>query len=129
MILGTGIDVVEKDRIKDIKYLDRFAKRILTKQEIVVFDARVDKISFLAKKWAAKEAVSKSFGCGIGGNLSFLDFEILNNSNGQPIVQFTKTYLDTPNFTGNIDEIVVHISISDCKNSAIAQAILEKIII
>ena len=67
MIRGLGIDLVENFRIKKIydRYGNRFAKRILDNEEIRDFNISNDKVSFLAKRFASKEALSKSLGLGL----------------------------------------------------------------
>ena len=67
MIRGLGIDLVENSRIKKIydSYGYRFVKRILDNNEIKEFNISENKISFLAKRFASKEALSKSLGLGL----------------------------------------------------------------
>lgn len=75
-----------------------------------------NKIAYLAKRFAAKEAISKALGVGIGENLSFQDIEISNNDLGKPIVLLEK-----------FPDIKIHLSLSDEKEGlAIAFAIAEK---
>ena len=88
MIIGIGTDIVQINRIEKImqKFPKEFISRILTSSEISKYDNLDDKlkINFLAKRYAAKEAIAKAFGVGIGGELSFQDIEIENASNGKP---------------------------------------------
>ena len=67
MIRGLGIDLVENFRIKKIyeRYGYKFAKRILDNEEIRDFNISNNKVSFLAKRFASKEALSKSLGLGL----------------------------------------------------------------
>lgn len=115
MIKGIGIDIVELERIRSI--LERqpnFVKRILTKKEQERFEqlANGRKIEFLAGRFAAKEAFVKAVGTGISKDWSFLDIEILNDENGQPVVYSALT-----------DQ--VFISISHSKTYAVAQIVIE----
>lgn len=117
MIHGTGIDIVELDRIEKLhSRQEAFSKRILTPEEQAHFStlSAHRQIEFLAGRFAAKEAFSKALGTGIGGNLSFQAIEILPNEQNKPIVK-------TEKYSGTI-----HLSISHSKNAAIAQVILEK---
>ena len=68
MIIGVGIDLVSIDRIDKVykKYPDRFSERIFTNQEKINFEQRGSLIAVLAARFAAKEAVLKAIGCGIG---------------------------------------------------------------
>lgn len=88
MIIGIGTDIVHIDRIEDLvaKFGDKFISRILSNDEITRFNATGKKISFLAKRFAAKEAISKAFGTGIGNAIEFTDIVIMNNEAGCPIV-------------------------------------------
>jgi len=85
MIIGVGTDILKISRIKDTfgKYGDRFAKKILCVAELDIFNDKNKSISFLAKRFSAKEAASKALGTGIRG-VSWHDFEIKNNNIGAP---------------------------------------------
>lgn len=86
MIIGIGCDIVEIGRISKMESLDKFVARILSPSEIEVYDeiANNKKITFLAGRFAAKEAFSKALGCGIGTKLSWQDITILNHKSGAP---------------------------------------------
>jgi holo-[acyl-carrier protein] synthase len=77
-----GTDITQISRIEKAleKFGDRFKSRFLTVEEI----AQTTKISSLAGRWAAKEAISKALGCGIGSDLSFHDIIITKDSRGAP---------------------------------------------
>jgi len=83
MIIRTGIDLIEIERVAAAlsRYGDRFLRRIFTQQEI--HDSQ-NKPESLATRFAAKEAVSKALGCGIG-EVGWLDIEILSGINRQPL--------------------------------------------
>ena len=88
MILGTGIDIIEVARIRASceKFGERFLKRILRPDEIGYCYSHRDPAPFLAARFAAKEAISKAFGTGIGAQLSWQDMEVGRNPAGQPFV-------------------------------------------
>ncbi|WP_096438471.1 holo-ACP synthase [Alteribacter populi] len=117
MIKGIGLDVIEIDRIKTLlNRKQKFAERILTKEELDVFN-KLDfkrKPEFLAGRFAAKEALSKALGCGIGEEFSFQDASVLANNRGKPSVHFVNP------IPGNI-----HISITHTTGVAVAQVIWE----
>ena len=131
MILGVGIDLVDIFRINDIleKYPGQFAKRVLgnkelgTYENILYSDVRSKEKAnrFIAKRLAAKEAVSKAFGTGLRGQISLKRIEVLNDNLGKPYVVLSplkdKTML--PYFKK------IHISLTDERNFAQAIAILE----
>ncbi len=77
-----GTDIVEIHRIERAlaQFGDRFKQRFLNPKEI----ALVQKTASIAGFWAAKEAISKALGCGIGSELSFHDIIITKNARGAP---------------------------------------------
>lgn len=121
MIFGVGTDIVDKKRIAESleKFGEKFAIRVLTEKEFVVYLSKneIGKVDYLSRRFAAKEAVSKSLGCGIGEELSFQDVEVLNDAKGKP------------NATASgYSDYRFNISISDEKDSfAIAFVVAEKI--
>lgn len=88
MILGTGIDLVEVARIRASheKFGGRFLQRILRPGEIAYCLAHRDPAPHLAARFAAKEAISKAFGTGIGHDLGWQDLEIGRRESGEPFV-------------------------------------------
>jgi holo-[acyl-carrier protein] synthase len=88
MILGVGIDLVETERIRASyeRFGDRFLKRILHPNEISYCLSQSEPAHFLAARFAAKEAISKAFGTGIGSVLGWLDMEVGKKENGEPFV-------------------------------------------
>jgi len=90
-IIGVGTDIVNIRRIENIckKNKHLFLKKIFTNKEIKILTKyKLKQGSKIAMRFAAKEALSKAFGTGIGKKLSFLDFEVLNLSSGQPYFFF-----------------------------------------
>ena len=88
MILGTGIDIIEVARIAASfeKFGDRFVNRILLPGEIAYCLSHKSPGPFLAVRFAAKEAISKAFGTGIGAQLSWQDMEVRRKESGEPFV-------------------------------------------
>jgi holo-[acyl-carrier protein] synthase len=86
MVVGVGIDIIEVARIRAAveRFGDRFLKRILRPPEIEYCRAFSDSAPHLAARFAAKEAISKAFGTGIGAALGWADMEVANHSSGQP---------------------------------------------
>ena len=131
MILGIGIDLVDIFRINKIleKYPEQFAKRVLGKRELGTYEKILfsdlrpkEKANrFIAKRFAAKEAVSKAFGTGLRGQVSFKAIEVLNDKLGKPYVVLSplKDKATLPYFKK------IHISLTDENNFAQAIAILE----
>ena len=119
MIYGIGIDIVSVDRIKRIlaKYPQRFPKRILHPREYTDYDARKNKVAFLACQFAAKEAVSKAMGSGFTENLYPKSILIRRNQYGKPYATLDQT-------TTRETEQTILVSISDEATYAVAQAII-----
>lgn len=90
MIIGVGTDILKISRIENAfnKHGDRFSKRVLCPTELDIFKNKNKSISFLAKRFSAKEAASKALGTGIG-LISWQDFEVKNDSFGAPIIELT----------------------------------------
>lgn len=88
MILGIGIDIIEVARIAASleKFGHRFGKRILLPDEIAYCLAHRHPAPFVAARFAAKEAISKAFGTGIGMQLGWQDMEISHRESGEPFV-------------------------------------------
>ncbi|MCT4507627.1 MAG: holo-ACP synthase [Tepidibacter sp.] len=120
-ILGTGIDIIEIERIKKaIKKNNRFLERIYTQKEIEYFKQKNYKSQTIAGNFAAKEAISKAFGTGIRG-YNFKDIEILRNSLGKPVV---KLYNELYKLSEKSEMKEILLSISHSKEYAVANAII-----
>ena len=88
MILGLGIDLIEVARIEASheKFGGRFLSRILLPGEISYCLSHKKPGPFLAARFAAKEAISKAFGTGIGVALGWQDMEVARKKSGEPFV-------------------------------------------
>ena len=88
MILGIGIDIIEVARITASleKFGQRFGERILLPDESAYCLAHKNPAPFVAARFAAKEAISKAFGTGIGAQLGWRDMEIAHKESGEPFV-------------------------------------------
>lgn len=85
MSLHTGVDMVEVRRLREAieRHGDRFLKRIYTPRELEQLSGN---LASLAARFAAKEAVAKALGTGIG-DLSWLEVEILRGERKEPVLQ------------------------------------------
>ena len=124
MIYGVGTDIVSLSRLEKMDSLERFAEKILSEKELAVFTSLVEpkKITYLAKQFAGKEAISKAFGTGMSSPVMFENIEILRDGNGKPVfnaLDGLKKLLADLGITKS------HVSLADEKNYAIAFAILE----
>jgi holo-[acyl-carrier protein] synthase len=88
MILGLGMDISEVARVKASldRFGDHFLKRILHPGEINYCRAYRNPAQYVAVRFAAKEAISKAFGTGIGSQLGWHDMEICRKDSGEPFV-------------------------------------------
>lgn len=123
MVLGSGVDIIEVDRVKKAinKWGDSFLNKIFTEKEVAYSKRRRFAYQHLAARFATKEAVLKAFGGGWSRNLPWKDVEIVNDRKGKPeIILYgaAKTTYDKK----RIKRIVV--SMSHTRRYAVANAIL-----
>lgn len=124
MILGVGTDIIEVARIKASfeKFGDRLVKRILRAGEIAYCFSHREPAPFVAARFAAKEAVSKAFGTGIGARLGWQDIEVCRRESGEPYVILHDAGRELLAVRG---ARTVHLSLSHTNVYATAVAILE----
>lgn len=122
-VVGIGTDIVEIARIAQMSdsAKERLAKRVLTDIEFDRYANHNQADSYLAKRWAAKEAASKALGFGIANGLSFQHFQIDNRDNGAPILKLNDRALELAKELGAKSW---HISLSDEKHYALAMVVL-----
>jgi holo-[acyl-carrier protein] synthase len=118
-IHGVGVDIVSKERIRKIhqKYGIRFAERLFAGQELKEYHRAGDKDSFLAKRFAAKEAISKVLGTGITSSIHLRDLILTHDERGKPLVVLEGPAREQMHALG-MDAILI--SITDEKEHAIA---------
>ena len=126
MIYGIGTDIVEYARIERMlaRYGDRFAERVLSRQELPDYQASSDKARLLAKRFAAKEAFAKAVGSGMRHPVTLRRISVIHDGLGKPMLQFDealRTHLAQLGISGQ------HLSISDERGMAIAFVVLETI--
>ena len=90
MIVGSGVDLCEVQRIKDAiaRYGRRFVERIYTPREIAYAESKANLYERYAARFAAKEAGMKALGTGWRGGVRWRDFEVTNLPSGRPTLQF-----------------------------------------
>ncbi|NTU97966.1 MAG: holo-ACP synthase [Chlorobiaceae bacterium] len=115
-----GMDIVNVDRIRRSfqRYGDGFLEKILTRDEIALCRNKADMLQSVASRFAAKEAISKAFGCGICGDFTWHSVEILNEPGGKPYVKKTEKMRCHP-------EASIKISLSHDRQYAAAVALVE----
>ena len=87
-VLGLGVDLVENARIEHSldRFGERFLKRVFTPGEIEYSQSMKYPARHLAARFAAKEAVSKAFGTGIGKAMGWKDIDVRRKPSGEPFV-------------------------------------------
>ena len=122
MITGIGTDLIEIVRIqRAIEKNPHFMERVYTANEIAYCQRKKNVWQSFAARFAAKEAVSKALGTGIGP-VGLMEIEILNAENGQPKVVLHGKALQLA-ADRNIQRM--HISLSHSEAYAMATAVLE----
>jgi holo-[acyl-carrier protein] synthase len=112
LVKGIGNDLVEIARIDRSlsRHGERFAQKILSDKELALFQKSRRAANFLAKRFAAKEAVSKALGTGIAQGVTWHDIEIWHQEGGQPCINL---YGAAHQRLSDIGAKDVHISITD----------------
>jgi holo-[acyl-carrier protein] synthase len=112
---SVGVDIVELDRIRRSveRFGDRFLRRIYTERELAYCRGR---ISSLAVRWAAKEAVAKALGTGIGA-VGWRDIEVLNDAQQRPAVLL---HGPAAQLAARLNIASVEISLSHARDYAVA---------
>lgn len=89
MILGTGVDLAEVDRIRAAieRYGERFIKRVYTAREIAYVERKANRYERYAGRFAAKEAGMKAIGTGWKRGVRWQDFEVANLPSGRPTLR------------------------------------------
>ncbi len=90
-MISVGTDILQIDRIEAVvaRLGDKFVRRILTEAEREEYTASAQPVRLLAKRFAAKEAVAKALGTGIGRGVSWQDIQLVHNDNGAPQIQLS----------------------------------------
>jgi len=125
MIFGTGLDIIEIARIRQSldRYALKFEERIFTPAEIAYCRSKANPFPHFAGRFAAKEAVLKSLGFGMGAGIRWKDIEVLNQKTGRPELHLTGKGKE---LADSLQVKRIHISISHDQTHAVAQAIAEQ---
>ena len=123
MIFGTGVDIVEIDRVREAidKWGEGFLGKIFTRREIHYSSSKRFSSQHFAARFAAKEAVIKAFGEPRKFPLNWTDIEVLNDGEGKPVMEFHEDALKLKR-RKKISDVIV--SMSHSKHYAIANVIL-----
>jgi holo-[acyl-carrier protein] synthase len=121
-LLGLGVDIVETARISAalLRHGEAFLHRVFTEGEIAYCAPMREPMPFYAARFAAKEAVSKALGTGLGGEAGFCEIDIQRKESGEPFVVLTGAAAETAARLG-IRE--VRVSLSHSEHYAVATAL------
>ena len=124
MIVGTGVDITEVDRIKTAveRFGDRFLKRVFTPAEIHYCISKPNAAERLAARFAAKEAGMKAIGTGLRHGVTWQDVEVLRIPGQRPVLKFAGK---AEEFAARLGCKRTHLSLSHTADQAIAHVILE----
>tara|TARA_B100000035_G_scaffold250556_1_gene219531 strand:- start:242 stop:628 length:387 start_codon:yes stop_codon:yes gene_type:complete len=125
-ILGIGVDIINNKRIKSLIKNKNFINRTFSIKEVKFSKNIINKTNYFAKRFAAKESLSKSLGTGFRNNLNFKDIEIINDKVGKPYFSKSTKIDKIINKRFKIKKYNLFLSISDEKNYSIAFTILQK---
>ena len=122
-VLGIGVDIVETARIQSSieRFGDRFLRRIFTQGERDYCSAMPFSARHYGARFAAKEAVSKAFGTGIGSRIGWRDIEVKRKETGEPFILLHGGAAD---LAGKMRILDALISLSHTEHYAVANAIL-----
>ena len=125
MIVGSGVDLCEVQRIKDAieRHGRRFLERVYTDREIAYAERKANKYERYAARFAAKEAGMKALGTGWRGGIAWKDFEVSNLPSGRPTLQF---HGKAEEFAQELAVTNISLSITHTQFQAMAIVILEK---
>ena len=126
-IIGIGVDIIENNRFKTLIKKKKFINRICSPKEINNLKKKNNKISYLSKRFSAKEAFVKALGSGFRNKLCFNDISILNDKRGKPYFLFNQKIKNILRNKYKLIKFKAHLSLSYEKKHSISYVILQKI--
>lgn len=123
MIYGIGTDIVEIARMRSAwgRHGERFARKILTPVEYAAFSDAKQPVYYLAKRFAAKEAMVKALGTGFRDGIRLTDIGVVHNSAGKPSL-LCSGHAET--LLQRLHIGACHLSLADERDYAVAFVIL-----
>ena len=123
-VIGTGVDLVECARIQRSidRFGDRFLHRVFTDGEIQYSMSMKFPARHLAARFAAKEAVSKAFGTGIGKAMGWRDIDIQKKPSGEPFLVLSGPAQELARKRGVTSAFI---TLSHTEHHAMASVVLE----
>src|ERR1700677_4391936 len=89
MLIGTGVDLIEVERIAHSieRYGERFLRRVYTDHEIAYCNRKRVSAESFAARFAAKEAGAKALGTGISKGVTWNEFQVARHPGGRPVLE------------------------------------------
>ena len=123
MILGTGIDMIEVERVSEkMARAEGFRELVFSKNEIEYCEKRKNKFEHYAARFAAKEAFYKAIGAGWMNGTAFNEIEISNDEKGKPSLTLIG---ETSQLMEQMKIKTIHVSLTHLKTMASAVVIIE----
>ena len=123
-INGIGIDIVENNRIKKLIKNKQFLLRVFSKIEINNSKKIKDNTSYFAKRFAAKESLSKAIGTGFRKGVNFKDISIVNDKYGKPSYKLNNNVKKLIYTKFKVKKIKIFLSLADEKKYSIAFSVI-----
>ena len=124
-IIGVGVDIIDNKRIKNSIKNKNFLNRIFGSHELLNSKNILNKTNYFAKRFAAKESLSKALGTGFKDGLNFKDIQILNNKIGKPYYLLNKKLENFIKKKKKLKNFILFLSISDEKDYSVAFTIIQ----
>jgi holo-[acyl-carrier protein] synthase len=127
MVFGIGTDIVQVSRVEQVwqRFGERFAERLLLKEEIDLFKNHKRPVRFLSTRFAIKEAAVKAMGTGFAHGMWIRDVGMIPNDWGQPQLIYSSRGLRMCERLGIGDG---HLSVTDEAGLVVAVAVLMRVV-
>ena len=125
-IVGIGVDIVDNKRIQKLIKNKKFISRVFSKKEISQSKKMKDKTNYFAKRFAAKESLSKAIGTGFRKGLNFNDISIRNDKYGKPHYELNNNVKKLIYSKFNVKKIKISLSLADEKKYSISFSVIHK---
>ena len=123
--IGIGVDIIDNARIRNSIKNKNFLRKIYGSQELLKSKKILNKTNYFAKRFAAKESLSKAIGTGFKDGLNFKDVQILNDKIGKPYYLLDKKLENFIKKKKKLKDFNLFLSISDEKNYSVAFTIIQ----
>jgi len=125
MIVGTGIDIAEVPRIREVieRHGQRFLQRVFTEGEIQYCESKANRVERYAARFAAKEAGMKALGTGWNHGVRWRDLEVARQPGGRPTLWL---HGKAAEFAAKLGATNIALSLTHTAEQAMAQVILER---